>query len=147
MADRIFEWSRGILSVLGGIFGYMYGEINGLLATLIVVVVIDYITGLIKAAITHTLSSGVGFRGILKKMLIMLVVALAHLVDNCVGSGETWRNIAIVFYISNEGLSILENCVVCGLPVPDKLKEILLDMEHTTDEKERGVINGETNDI
>lgn len=147
MADRIFEWSRGILSVVGGIFGYMYGEINGLLTTLIVVVVIDYITGLIKAAITHTLSSGVGFRGILKKMLIMLVVALAHLVDNCVGSGETWRNIAIVFYISNEGLSILENCVVCGLPVPDKLKEILLDMEHTTDEKERGVINGETNDV
>lgn len=147
MADRIFAWSRGILSVLGGIFGYMYGEMNGLLATLIVVVVIDYITGLIKAAITHTLSSGVGFRGILKKMLIMLVVALAHLVDNCVGSGETWRNIAIVFYISNEGLSILENCVVCGLPVPDKLKEILLDMEHTTDEKERGVINGETNDV
>ena len=147
MADRIFAWSRGILSVLGGMFGYMYGEMNGLLATLIVVVVIDYITGLIKAAITHTLSSGVGFRGILKKMLIMLVVALAHLVDNCVGSGETWRNIAIVFYISNEGLSILENCVVCGLPVPEKLKEILLDMEHTTDEKERGVINGETNDV
>ena len=147
MADRIFAWARGILSVLGGIFGYMYGEMNGLLATLIVVVVIDYITGLIKAAITHTLSSGVGFRGILKKMLIMLVVALAHLVDNCVGSGETWRNIAIVFYISNEGLSILENCVVCGLPVPDKLKEILLEMEHTTNEKERGVINGETNDI
>lgn len=147
MADRIFAWSRGILAVLGGMFGYMYGEMNGLLATLIVVVVIDYITGLIKAAITHTLSSGVGFRGILKKMLIMLVVALAHLVDNCVGSGETWRNIAIVFYISNEGLSILENCVVCGLPVPDKLKEILLDMEHTTDEKERGVINGETDDL
>lgn len=147
MADRIFVWSRGILSVLGGMFGYMYGEMNGLLVTLIVVVVIDYITGLIKAAITHTLSSAVGFRGILKKMLIMLVVALAHLVDNCVGSGETWRNIAIVFYISNEGLSILENCVVCGLPVPEKLKEILLDMEHTTDEKERGVINGETNDV
>jgi len=73
----------------------------------------------------------------------LLVVALAHVVDNCVGSGETWRNIAIVFYISNEGLSILENCVTCGLPVPEKLKEILINMEQTTNEEEVDVNGSE----
>ena len=141
MWDKIFAWVRGVLSMLAGIFGYVFGNINGLLTALFVCIVLDYVTGLIKAGILHKLSSEVGFKGILKKVLILLVVALAHLVDDCVGSGETWRNIAVVFYISNEGLSILENCVVCGLPVPDKLKEILVNMEHTTDEN-GGVNNG-----
>ena len=135
MADKVYAWGRGIVSIFAGIGSYIYGHLDGLLIALFVVIVIDYITGLIKGAITKTLSSEIGFKGILKKMLILIVVALAHLIDSCVGSGETWRNIAIVFYISNEGLSILENCVVCGLPVPEKLKEILLNMEHTTDEK------------
>lgn len=145
MYDKIFSWFRGIASVLGGVLSYVFGDMNGLLVALFVVIVLDYITGLIKAGITKTLSSEIGFKGLLKKMLILLIIALAHLVDNCVGSGETWRNIAIVFYISNEGLSILENCVVCGLPVPDKLKEILINMEHTTDE--RSGKDGEKNDL
>jgi toxin secretion/phage lysis holin len=143
MADKVYAWARGIASVLAGIGSYIYGRLDGLLIALFVVIVIDYITGLIKGGITKTLSSEIGFKGILKKMLILIVVALAHLIDTCVGSDETWRNIAIVFYISNEGLSILENCVVCGLPVPEKFKEILLNMDHTTDEK-GVVIDGDT---
>ena len=136
MPDKVFEWVRGFCSLFAGVLSYLYGDMNGLLVALFVAIVLDYITGLAKAGILHKLSSEVGFKGILKKMLILLVVALAHVVDNCVGSGETWRNIAIVFYISNEGLSILENCVPCGLPVPEKLKEILINMEQTTDEEE-----------
>ena len=130
MYDKIFGWIRGWLAVIGGVFGYLYGDMNGLLIALFVAIVLDYVTGVVKGIILHELSSEVGFRGILRKVLILLVVGLAHVIDNCVGSGETWRNIAIVFYVCNEGLSILENCVACGLPVPDKLKDILKQMEH-----------------
>lgn len=135
MSDKVFAWIRGVASMGTGILTYLYGSFDGLLTALCVAVVLDYVTGLIKAGITHTLSSEIGFKGILKKILIMLIVALAHVIDNCVGSGDTWRNIAIVFYICNEGISILENAVACGLPVPDKLKEILQNMEHGNSNK------------
>ena len=135
MSDKVFAWFRGVVSMGAGILSYLYGSFDGLLTALCVAVVLDYVTGLIKAGITHTLSSEIGFKGILKKILIMLIVALAHVIDNCVGSGDTWRNIAIVFYICNEGISILENAVACGLPVPDKLKEILQNMEHGNSNK------------
>mgnify|MGYP002513685361 CR=1 FL=1 len=137
MYDQIFAWIRGVCAIGAGILSYLYGDMNGLLICLFAVIILDYITGLIKAGIQHKLSSTVGFKGILKKMLILLVVAMAHLIDDCVGSGETWRNIAIVFYISNEGLSILENAVSCGLPVPKKLKDILENMEKETEEKQK----------
>lgn len=130
MGDKVFAYIRGFGSLLVGWLTYLYGDMDGLIVALCVAIILDYVTGLIKAGITHTLSSEIGFKGILKKILILLIVALAHVVDNCVGSGDTWRNIAIVFYICNEGISILENAVACGLPVPDKLKNILNDMEH-----------------
>lgn len=136
MYEKVFAWIRGCVSIGAGMLSYLYGDMNGLLVALFVVIVLDYMTGLLKAGIKKELSSEVGFKGILKKMLILLVVALAHLIDNCVGSGETWRNIAIVFYISNEGISILENAVACGLPVPKKLKEILEQLENDTEKKE-----------
>lgn len=129
MWEKIFCWMRGILAICAGIASYLYGDMNGLLIALFVAIVLDYATGLVKAGYTRQLSSAIGFKGILKKILILLVVALAHVIDNCVGSGETWRNIAIVFYICNEGLSILENCVACGLPIPPKIKDALLAME------------------
>lgn len=135
MSDKVFAWFRGVVSMGAGVLSYLYGSFDGLLTALCVAVVLDYVTGLIKAGVTHTLSSEIGFKGILKKILIMLIVALAHVIDNCVGSGDTWRNIAIVFYICNEGISILENAVACGLPVPDKLKEILQNMEHGNSNK------------
>ena len=111
MWQEIFAWVRGCLSLGAGVLSYLYGDMNGLLVTLCVAIILDYTTGLVKAGITGTLSSEVGFRGILKKILILMVVGMAHLVDRCVGSGETWRNIAITFYICNECLSIFENAV------------------------------------
>jgi toxin secretion/phage lysis holin len=141
MLHEIFAWIRGCLSLAAGVLSYLYGDISGLLTALIVAICVDYATGLLKAGITKTLSSEIGFKGILKKVLIMLVVGLAHLIDRCVGSGETWRNIAIVFYICNEGLSILENAVACGIPVPAKLKEMLINMENGGDD------NGSTDDV
>ena len=139
MWEKVLAWCRGCLSLSAGVLSYVYGDMNGLIIALFVVIVLDYITGLVKAGILHELSSEIGFKGILKKMLILLVVAMAHVIDQCVGSGETWRNIAIVFYICNEGISILENTVACGLPVPAKLREILESIE------EKGVEeNGDT---
>lgn len=155
MYEKIFAWIRGVCALGAGVLSYLYGEMNGLLVCLFAVIVIDYVTGIVKAMIQHKLSSSVGFKGILKKVLILLIVALAHLIDNCVGSGETWRNIAIVFYIANEGISILENAVDCGLPVPKKLKEILETMEKDSEESKKenqkllegGLKNGGNNDI
>ena len=142
MWEKVFAWVRGCASLGAGGLSYLYGDMNGLIIALFVVIVLDYTTGIVKAGILHELSSEIGFKGILKKMLILLVVAMAHVVDSCVGSGETWRNIAIVFYICNEGISILENAVTCGLPVPKKLKEILENIE------EKGELeNGNTNEL
>ena len=129
MLEKVFAWCRGVAALGAGILSYLYGDMNGLLIALFVVIVLDYATGIVKAGIQHKLSSEVGFKGILKKILILIVVALAHVVDNTVGSGETWRNIAIVFYICNEGLSILENAVACGLPVPKKIRDLLEGMK------------------
>ena len=142
---QIFAWFRGVGSLCVGVCSYMYGNMNGLLIALFVAIVLDYITGLLRAGINKELSSAIGFKGILKKMLILVVVALAHVIDNCVGSGETWRNIAIVFYICNEGLSILENIVSCGVPIPEKIKEALEAMQNS-DVKE-GDQNGNCNNI
>lgn len=133
--QQVFAWVRGFGSLIAGCLSYLYGDMNGLLVALFVAIVLDYITGLFQAGINGKLSSSIGFKGILKKALILVVVGLAHVIDNCVGSGETWRNIAIVFYICNEGLSILENIVACGVPVPEKIKDALLTLQED-DEKE-----------
>ena len=137
MYDKIFAFIRGFGALFAGALSYLYGDLNGLLIALFVAIILDYVTGLIKAGIKKELSSEIGFKGILKKVLILLIVGLSHVVDRCVGSGETWRNIAIVFYIANEGLSILENCVECGLPVPKKLAEILKTMEKEDEDKKQ----------
>lgn len=134
MIEKVFAWCRGVFAMGAGVLSYIYGDMNSLLVTLFVVIVLDYITGLLKAFITKELSSSIGFKGILKKILILCVVGLAHLIDTCVGSGETWRNIAIVFYICNEGLSILENAVTCGLPVPEAIKNALKSLEKEGEE-------------
>ena len=131
MIEKAFAWFRGCIALLTGMLSYLYGEMNGLLIALFAAIILDYATGMIKGGIKHKLDSNIGFKGILKKMLILIVVALAHLIDNCVGSGETWRNIAISFYICNEGLSILENIVACGVPIPEKIKNALEAMQES----------------
>lgn len=143
MYDKIFSWFRGFGAMFAGVLSYMYGELNGLLIALLIAIILDYATGIVKAMILKELSSEVGFKGILKKVLILMIVGLAHVIDNCVGSGETWRNIVVVFYICNEGISILENSVACGLPVPNKLKEILIQMQRTELSKDLPQIEGE----
>lgn len=126
-----------VFTALGGWLGWFLGGCDGLLYTLIAFVVIDYITGIMRAINDHTLSSEVGFRGICRKVLIFLLVGTANILDvNVIGSGSVLRTAVIFFYLSNEGISLLENAAHLGLPVPEKLKDVLAQLHDRTDEKE-----------
>ena len=113
-------------AIVGGWLGYFLGGMDGLLIALLVFMVLDYITGIMCAIIDKKLSSAVGFRGICKKVFILMLVGVANVVDiHVVGTGSALRGAVICFYLSNEGLSLLENAAHIGLPVPDKLKDVL----------------------
>ena len=115
-----------VFAVIGGWLGYFLGGCDGLLYTLVAFVVIDYITGVMCAISDKTLSSEVGFKGICRKVLIFLLVGIGSILDaHVIGSGSVLRTAVIFFYISNEGVSILENAARLGLPVPEKIKVVL----------------------
>lgn len=115
-----------IFTAIGGWLGYFLGGCDGLLYALIAFVVIDYITGVMCAINDKTLSSEVGFRGICRKVLIFLLVGIANTLDvQVIGTGSVLRTAVIFFYISNEGVSLLENAAHLGLPVPEKIKNVL----------------------
>ena len=123
-------------AAVGGWLGYFLGGCGGLLYALIAFVAIDYITGVMCAISDKTLSSEVGFRGICRKVLIFLLVGIGHIVDaQVIGSGGVLRTAVIFFYLSNEGVSLIENAAHLGLPVPDKLKAVL---EQLHDRAEKG---------
>ena len=111
-------------------------QCDGLLYALIAFVAIDYITGVMCAVIDHRLSSEVGFKGIFKKVLIFLLVGVANILDvQVIGTGYVLRTAVIFFYISNEGVSLLENAAYLGLPVPEKIKTVLEQL-HSRSESE-----------
>ena len=115
-----------IFTAIGGWLGYFLGGCDGMLYALIAFVVIDYITGVMCAINDKTLSSEVGFRGICRKVLIFLLVGIANILDvQVIGTGSVLRTAVIFFYISNEGVSLLENAAHLGLPVPEKIKTVL----------------------
>lgn len=115
-----------IFAAFGGFVGWLFGGLDGFLYALIVFVVADYITGVMAACVKKELSSEVGFSGIAKKITIFVLVAIGNMVDaQVIQTGSAFRTAVIFFYISNEGISILENAVTIGLPVPEKLKTIL----------------------
>lgn len=126
-----------VFTVLGGWLGYFLGGCDGLLYALLAFVVIDYLTGIMCAINDHSLSSEVGFRGICRKVLIFLLVGIANILDvSVIGSGSILRTAVIFFYISNEGLSLVENAAHLGLPVPEKIKAVLEQLHDRTDDKE-----------
>ena len=115
-----------IFTAVGGWLGYFLGGCDGLLYALIAFVVIDYITGVMCAIINRELSSAVGFKGIFRKVLIFLLVGIANIIDvQVIGTGAVLRTAVIFFYISNEGVSLLENAGHLGLPIPEKIKTVL----------------------
>lgn len=117
-------------TAIGGYIGWFLGGYDGLVLALVAFVVIDYITGLMVAVIEKKLSSEVGFRGIFKKVLIFSLVGIGHIIDcYLIEKGSAVRTAVIFFYLSNEGLSIMENAAKVGLPIPEKLKSVLLDLK------------------
>jgi len=115
-----------VIAAVGGYIGYFLGGLDGFLYALIAFVVIDYLTGIMVAVLEKRLSSEVGFRGIFKKVLIFSLVAVAHIVDSqLIQTGSAIRTAVICFYLSNEGISILENTAKIGLPIPEKLRTVL----------------------
>lgn len=123
------------VSMVGAWLGYFLGGVDGLLTALIIFVVLDYVTGVMCAIADKKLSSETGFRGIFKKVLIFMLVGVANILDvNVIGSGSAIRTAVICFYLSNEGVSMIENAAHLGLPIPEKLKNILVQL-HDHDEK------------
>lgn len=119
-----------------GGWAYFLGGCDGLLIALVVFVAVDYVTGVMCAISDKKLSSEVGFKGICRKVLIFLLVGIANILDvQVIGTGSVLRTAVIFFYLSNEGVSLLENAAHLGLPVPEKMKDILAQL-HDRAEKE-----------
>ncbi len=111
---------------IGAWLGWFLGGCDGLIYALVAFVVIDYITGVMRAILEKELSSEVGARGVFKKVFIFTLVGIGHIIDsNILNGGSAIRTAVIFFYLSNEGISILENAVAIGLPIPEKLTIVL----------------------
>ncbi len=125
-----------IAGAVGAVLGFMYGEVTGLFWALIAFMATDYITGVVVAAINKQLSSEVGFKGLAKKLMILVFVSLGHIADMYVlGGTPVAMSAVMLFYIANEGLSIIENAGNLGLPVPKKLKDIMAQLKKESEEK------------
>ena len=125
-----------VFTAVGGWLGYFLGGCDGLMYALIAFVAIDYITGVMCAIAEKKLSSEVGFKGICRKVLIFLLVGIANILDvQVIQTGSVLRTAIIFFYISNEGVSLLENAAHLGLPVPEKIKVVLKQLHDKSEEE------------
>ena len=141
MKDFTIElvWAKAQMAItaVGGWIGWFLGGVDGMLIALIVLMALDYLSGVMCAIVDKKLSSAIGFKGICKKVLILMLVGVANIIDvHVVGNGSALRGAVICFYLSNEGLSLLENAAYIGLPVPERLKEVLSQL-HRREEKEK----------
>ena len=128
---EIWSWIQTAFTVLGGLLGWFLGGFDGFLYALVALMVADYITGVMCAIVEKKLSSEIGFKGIFKKVLIFILVGVGYLIDtNLIGDGSVLRTAIIFFYCSNEGVSMLENAGRLGLPIPEQLKDILVQLHN-----------------
>lgn len=142
--SKLWNVLSGVFAAIGLWLGLFIGPVNGLLIALIVFVITDYITGLASAIVRKELSSSVGFKGLARKVLIFLIVGIANVLDVYVlGANAVLRTAVILFYMANEGLSIIENAGEIGLPIPKKLKEVLAQLRKKSGEEDK---DGQDND-
>ena len=132
---------KKLFALVCGLAGLLWGSLDGLLIALITLISLDYITGLIVGAAQHRLNSHTSFVGLCKKALILIIVAVAHIIDSQVlgGSASVFRSAACGLYIANEGLSILENAGKLGMPMPKKLRNVLEQLRDKSEEDEQDV--------
>ena len=127
-----------VFTMIGGWLGYFLGGCDVLLIALVMFVVMDYISGVMCAIADKTLSSEVGFKGICRKVLIFVLVGIANILDvQVIGTGSVLRTAVIFFYISNEGISLLENAGYLGLPIPEKIKTVLEQLHDRAEREEK----------
>lgn len=135
---EIWVWIQTALAAVGGFLGWFLGGWDGFLYALLAFVVLDYLTGVLCAIADKKLSSEIGFKGIARKVLIFLLVGIANILDaQIIGTGSVLRTAVVFFYLSNEGVSILENAGHLGLPIPEKLKAVLEQLHDRNDEEEQ----------
>ena len=124
------------MTAFGGWLGWALGGLDGFLYALITFMAVDYVTGFMCAVLDKKLSSEIGFRGLFKKVMVLVMVGIANAVDqHIIGSGQTVRTAVIFFYMSNEGISILENASRIGIPIPEALKQILTQIRERGNKK------------
>ena len=148
MLDNITDYIDIIFATIGASISYFFGGFDGFLHALIAFTILDYITGIFAAGVKHKLSSGIGFKGIAKKVTIFVLVGVAHIIDHeLLGDTKLLRDAVLFFYLANEGLSIMENAITIGIPVPEVLKSKLLEFRDSdkTAKKERAVNAGKDN--
>jgi len=124
--DRIFNWTSTVIGIVGGYFAAIFGQWDSILWALLVIMVLDCLTGVIKAIYTKTMSSEIGFKGLLKKITVLIIVALSNVLQQITGDNVAIREIVIMFYVANEGISVLENVAVIYPQMPKAIKDILL---------------------
>ena len=130
--DKIFNWISVMFGLIGGVLSYWLGGWDVLLKTIVFLAVVDYITGVIKGIYTKKLSSETGFKGLLKKIVMFIVIAVSFSIQELIGNTIPLREVVIMFYICNEALSLLENAAVF-VPIPDKLRDVLIHLLACTD--------------
>ena len=124
------NWILNIFSLVATGFCYLLGGIDYTLIALLIIMALDYITGVISAIYNKELSSKIGFKGIVKKVLMLCIIGLAVIVDRLTGETGAVRSLVIYYYVANEGISILENLVECDVPFPDKVLEVLKQLQN-----------------
>lgn len=130
------DFTKAVLAFICMAFGFIFGEMNGLMITLIVLIVIDYISGVIAAVVEKEVSSEIGAKGIAKKMFMLFIVAIANVIDvNVICEGHVLKSVAILFYIANESISVMENAGRLGVPVPKKLIDVLKQLKDKNNDK------------
>jgi toxin secretion/phage lysis holin len=135
---EIWTYTQMVIAGIGGWLGWLLGGYDGFLYALIAFVVLDYLLGVMCGIVEKHLSSDVGARGIFKKVVIFSLVGVAHIIDqNIIGDGGVLRTAVIFFYLSNEGISIIENATRLGLPVPEKLRDVLEQLKDGGDKSGR----------
>ena len=135
--DKLFNWISIVFGLIGGILSYWLGGWDVLLKTIVFLAVVDYITGVIKGIYTKSLSSETGFKGLLKKIVMFIVIAVSFSIQGLIGNSIPLREIVIMFYICNEALSLLENAAVF-VPIPDRMKDVLIQLRDNGTEKDTG---------
>lgn len=132
--EKLFNWISVAFGIVGGFLSYWLGGWDVLLKTIVFLAVVDYITGLIKGIYLKQLSSEIGFKGLLKKIVMFIIIAVAYVIQELIGGKIPLREVVIMFYIANESLSLLENAAVF-VPIPEKLKDVLLQLRDKDTDK------------